>query len=110
MKAFWLNAVGVIVLIIGLGSAILLYRQCRPATVQHEGEWQDSTLTLTDSKSNTRDIEMYGGKLEVLMVQCLEWLHRPESLAIFIAVTSVLVALGCFLVARYLSTISSRKI
>ena len=95
-----LNTTGVIVLLFGLGSATLLFRLNHPTNSNPNGDWQDSTLTLTDSKSNARDIELYGGKLEVLMVKCLEWLRRPESLVIIIAATSVLTALGCFLFAR----------
>jgi len=94
-----LNLVGVIVLVVGLSSAILLYWRNRPATSAAAGEWKDSTLSLTDSKANTHDIEMYGGKLEVLMVQCLDWLHRPQSQAILIASTATLVGLICFLLA-----------
>jgi hypothetical protein len=101
-----LNTVGVIVLLVGIGSASLVYRlgQNPSPTSGTNSSWIDSTLSLTDSKTSTRDIELYGGKLEVLMVKCLDWLRRPGSLAIIIAVISTLVALGCFLVARRVSS------
>jgi hypothetical protein len=85
-----------------MGSAVLAYRlgQNRSATSTTNSEWKDSSLTLTDSKTSTRDIELYGGKVEVLMVKWLEWLQRPESLAIIIATIATLIALGCFVVAR----------
>ena len=101
-----LKTVGVIVLLFGMGSAVLVYRlgQDHSATSTTNGEWKDSTLSLTDSKTATRDIELYGGKMEVLMVKWLGWLQRPESMAIIIATISALIALGCFLVARRLSS------
>ncbi len=105
--AAMLNTVGVIVLLFGIGSAIFVYRpgQNHPAPATAPGDWQDSSLSLIDSKTSTRDIELYGGKLEVLIVKCLDWLHRPESQAIIIVTISVLIALGCFLVARRLSSL-----
>lgn len=105
-QAATLSTVGVIVLLIGFGSAALVYRlgQSRLATSTTNSDWKDSTLSLTDSKTSTRDIELYGGKLEVLMVRWLEWLRCPESLAIIIATISALIALSCFLVARRLSS------
>jgi len=101
-----LNTVGVIVLLVGMGSAGLVYWLGRDRSVSStaNGGWRDSSLSLTDSKASTRDIELYGGKVEVLMVKCLGWLERPESLAIIIATISALVALGCFLVARRVSS------
>ena len=100
-----LNTVGVIVLLVGISSAALVYRlgQKSSPTSTTNGAWKDSTLSLTDSKTSTRNIELYGGKVEVLMVKWLDWLRRPESLAILIAIISALVALGCFLVASHLS-------
>ncbi len=91
---------GVIVLVIGLGGAALLYRQARPAASNATSDWKDSTLTLTDSKANMHDIEMYGGKLAVLMVRWQEWLRRPRSQAILVVAGAMLVALTCFVMAR----------
>ena len=34
-----------------------------------------------------------------MMVHGLAWFHRPETQAVLIAVTSTLIALGCFLAA-----------
>jgi hypothetical protein len=98
-----LNVIGVIVLVVGLSGAVLLYRQDRPMASHSDGEWKDGSLSLTDSKTNTRNIEMYGGKLEVFMVKCVEWLKRSESQAIVVAAISVLVAFACFFAAAMLS-------
>ena len=100
-----LNSVGVIVLIVGLGWAGFVYQrgQKPSGSPTTPGDWKDSTLSLTDSKSATRNIELYGGKVEVLMVRWLDWLHHPETQAILIALISALLALGCFLFARHWS-------
>ncbi len=95
-----LNVIGVVVLLIGLGAAVILYGQDRAVNTDSNGDWKDSTLSLTESKANTRNIELYGGKLQVLMVKCVEWLGQPKSRAIIIGTASVLMALACFLAAR----------
>jgi hypothetical protein len=110
MKARTLKIIGAVVLVLGLGSAFLLYRQSRPATSSENSDWKDSTLSLTDSKANTRNIELYGGKLEVLMVKCVEWLHRPESLTAIVATLSTLIALVCFVAAIAQRAGSGRQI
>jgi len=100
-----LTTIGVIVLLVGIGSAALVYRlgqKSAPASTT-AGDWQDSSLSMADSKIATRNIELYGGKLEVLMVQWQAWVCRPEAQAILIVTITVLIALGCFLVARHLS-------
>lgn len=98
-----LNTIGVIVLLVGIGSAGLVYRLGLPrAAATTNSDWTDSSLALTDSKNATHDIELYGGKVEVLMVKWLAWVHRPASQAILIATISVFVTLGCFLVAQHL--------
>jgi len=104
-RATILNMVGLIVLFIGIGSAGLFYRsgQKPPALENTTGEWKDDSLALTESKTATRNIELFGGKLEVLMVQWQERLQRPTSIAIITGAVSVLIALSCFLVARHLS-------
>ena len=97
------DIVGVIVLLIGIGSASLAYRRTQPVPADANTVWQDSTLSLMDSKTSTRNIELYGGKVEVLMVKWQEWLRRPESLTVLIITISTLIAAGCFLAGRYLS-------
>jgi hypothetical protein len=99
-----LNRVGVIVLLLGIGVAGIVYwiQQNRSAqTASSEaGDWRDSTLSLEDSKISSRDVELYNGKIGMLMVRLTDDLKRPEALPILIATISTLTALGCFLVAR----------
>ena len=98
------NIVGMIVLLIGIGSASRVYRRAQPVpSAAAPGDWQDSSLPLMDSKNSTRTIELYGGKVEVLMVKVLEWGQRPATQALLIATSALLIAAGCFMVARHLS-------
>ena len=104
MSAGTLKTVGMLVLLVGLGSACLVARlgQKPVPSAGTPGDWQDSSLALTDSKSTTRNIELYGGKVEVLMVRLLDWAQRPEGLALLIISGAVVIALGCFGIARHL--------
>jgi len=104
-RATILNMVGLIVLLVGISSAGLIYGsgQKPPTFESTTGEWKDGSLSLTESKTATRNIELYGGKLEVLMVQWQERLQHPTSIAIITGAVSVVIALSCFLVAHHLS-------
>ncbi len=105
-----LNKVGLIVLLVGLVSALIVYwvgqnRAARqqPATTA-DGEWKDGTLSTEDSKIANHTIELYGGPVEMLMVRFDEAVKHPEWQAVIIAAVSTLIALACFLAARNLST------
>jgi hypothetical protein len=101
------NALGVLVLFLGLGGAGLIYygsaqrRSAAPSTGQGtpaaEGGWQDGTLSLPDSKKSSRDLELYYGKAGMLAVRLRDWVEQPGTLAIIIATVSTLAAMGCFL-------------
>ena len=102
------KALGVLVLLLGLGSAALIYgsaqhhpatRSAGQATSAVEGGWQDGTLAPQDSKKSSRDLELYYGKVGMLAVRLRDWFEQPETLAITIATVSTLAAVGCFLVA-----------
>ena len=103
-NAMILNILGAIVLIVGISSAVIVYwlGQKPPALSTTSSDWKDSSLSAMDSKTSTRNIELYGGKVEILMVKLLDWLHRPESLPILIVAISALMALSCFLIGRQL--------
>jgi hypothetical protein len=113
-RAELLKTIGVVVLVLGIGSASVVYwsGQNSSASQSHhqeplnaQGGWSDSTLALGDTKGASRTIEMNFGKVAVLIVN---WLHRWEQLkphqllAITIATISILTALSCFLVANRL--------
>ena len=113
-RAELLKTIGVLVLVLGIGSASVVYwsGQNRSASQSNhqeslnaQGGWGDSTLAPEDMKGSSRTIEMNFGKVAVLIVN---WLHRwkqlkpHESLAITIGIISILTALSCFLVANRL--------
>lgn len=100
-----LNTIGVIVLGLGLaaGSVVLVRGTPTSQAVSNSpGEWQDNTLSIQDSKASSRDVEMYDGKLGLLVVKLSDAFHQPESLAAIIVGGSTLLALGCFYVSRRL--------
>ena len=106
-----LHVLGGLVLLLGLGSATLVYRSGEdpskpsrnPGASSMEYENQDFTLSLEDSKKASRDMEIYYGKLGLVVAKWssrLEELKRPGPLAITIAILSMLVASGCFVAAN----------
>lgn len=104
-----LNIVGVIVLVLGLSIAsIVLVVGARRAKAAGAGgapgDWQDNSLSIQDSKASSHDLEMYDGKLGMLGLKLSDAFHQPESLAMIIATTCSLVAVGCFFVSRRLSS------
>jgi hypothetical protein len=99
-----LNWLGVVVLVAGLGSAVLIWRA--QDRIEREAEAAQSAdpaapLSPLDSRKQVRDVEMYYGKLGVLMEEADELLHG-KPLAKTIAVVSVLTATGLFLFAARL--------
>lgn len=102
-----LNAVGVVVLLVGIVGAGIVYgvAQNRAAaqSANADGSWQDGSLQPYDSKSFSHDVQMYNGTMGVLVVKwwnlCDE-LKRPGSVAIMIAVGSAVAACACFMAAK----------
>jgi hypothetical protein len=99
-----INWLGVVVLVAGLGSAVLIWRA--QDRIEREAEAAQSAdpaapLSPLDSRRQVRDVEMYYGKLGVLMEEAEELLHG-KPLAKTIAVVSVFTATGLFLVAARL--------
>ncbi|MGD1018559.1 MAG: hypothetical protein ABSA12_04495 [Verrucomicrobiia bacterium] len=104
-----LNIVGVIVLVVGLSTASIVLvmgagRSTGPGVSGAPGDWQDQSLSIEDSKASSHDVEMYNGKLGLLALRVSNAFRQPESLAMIIATTSSLFALGCFFVSRRLSS------
>jgi hypothetical protein len=102
-----LNVVGVTVLVLGLSiaSIVLVTGAGRSKTQGATGaasDWQDGSLSIVDSKASSRDMEMYNGKLGMLALRLSDAFKQPESLAMIIATTSSLFALGCFFVSHRL--------
>jgi hypothetical protein len=101
--------VGVIILLVGLGSAILIY--------QTAGNDSDSALGYEiidgsaypimpeDSRMYRRDLELYGGKAAVIVDDFSRWfvgLWRGKSLAFTVAGISIFISLVLFFAANRL--------
>ena len=96
-----LNWLGVLVLVAGLGSAVLIWRA--QDRIERENEAAQSAdpaapLSPLDSRAQVRDVQLYYGNVGVLMEKADELLHG-KPLARTIAVVSVITAAGLFLVA-----------
>jgi hypothetical protein len=102
-----LNAVGVIVLLLGIVGACIVYAIGQNRSVGQgtnvDGGWQDGSLAPVDSKSFSHDVQMYNGTAGVLVMKwwnLCDALKRPGSMAIMIAAGSAVVAFGCFVAAK----------
>ena len=96
-----LNWSGVILLLAGIGSAVLIWLSQDRIDRDNEVAQTDETtapLPPLDSRRHTREVELYSGKVGVLMEEAEELFHG-KALARTIAVVTVLTATGLFLVA-----------
>lgn len=98
-----------IILLVGLGSAVLIYRAAAntPGNVlgYDQGDGSIYPVMPEDSKKYLRDMELYGGKANVLTDELRRWLAglwHGKSLAYTIACISALIALGVFSAAARL--------
>jgi hypothetical protein len=96
-----LNWSGVVILMVGLGGSVLVWRaQDRIERENEAAQIADPAAPLPplDSRKHVRDVEIYYGKVGVLLEKADESFHG-KSLAKTIAVVSVVTATGLFLVA-----------
>jgi hypothetical protein len=105
-----LNLIGVVILILGLGSVALIERNARIADANaiEDSEATHQLLHPEDYGSYVRSAESMGGKFGMLLGQGVDWaggLGHSRSFAITIAFVSVIAAAGFF--AR--SSVSSRE-
>jgi len=117
-----LNLISAIILVAGLGSAILIYRAAEDTLYgvlgYEEGRGTVYPVMPEDSKQYLRGLELYGGKANVLMDQFRRWfigLWHGKSLAYTVACITVFISFGVFYTANYLlpsrleSDVSSEK-
>ena len=88
-----------IILLVGMGSTILIYLTAENAS--------DDILVhqFENSKKYRHDLELIGGKANVLAVQFCNWfagLWHGKSLAFITACITVLISFGLFFVAYHL--------
>jgi hypothetical protein len=103
-----LNLIGIIILLVGLGSAIFIYR-CADGngTIPwgyEEGNGSVYPIRPEDSKKYLRDLELYGGKANVLATELRLWLgecFQGKALAFTIAFLTIPISLGFLYRANY---------
>lgn len=96
-----LRLLGVLVLLMGLGSAALIWRADDRAAEQLTNP--AAPLAASDSRKQSREIEIYYGKTGVLMERWREELGdltHGKPLAKLIAVFTLIAACGCFYLAE----------
>jgi ABC-type phosphate/phosphonate transport system permease subunit len=103
----WLNLISAIILLVGLGSATLIYQRTGNETYGALGyESPDGTIYPImpgDSKLYRHNLEVYGGKFNVIMDDFRRWfvgLWQGKSLAIIIACTTIITSLAFFYAAN----------
>ena len=104
----WLNLISAVILLVGLGSAVLIYRtaQDNPSGVlgYEVGGGSVYPIMPEDSKKYLRDLELYGGKANVLLDEFRRWfigLWRGKSLAFTVACITVIISFGFFYAANH---------
>jgi hypothetical protein len=106
-----LNLLGATILLVGLGSALLIYRTAgndANSVLGYEvGDGSVYSVQPEDSKKYLRDMELYGGKANVLMDEFRRWfigLWHGESLAFTVAGITIFISLGVFYAAHRLAS------
>jgi hypothetical protein len=100
-----LNLISAIILVVGLASAAFIYQR---AVNDPYGEVTDETMhliMLQNSKLYRHNLEVFGGKLNVIMDDFRRWLTElwhGKSLAFIIVCISIIISVGFFYTANYL--------
>lgn len=104
-----LNLVSVIILLVGLGGAILIYQTAEDDSnnvLSYEKGYESVyPIMPQDSKKHLRDLELYGGKANVLMTEFRLWfvgLWQGKSLAFMVACFAIFLSFGVFYAANRL--------
>ncbi|MCX5893433.1 MAG: hypothetical protein NTW80_10780 [Deltaproteobacteria bacterium] len=104
-----LKLISAIILLVGLGGAALIYQRAGNDAYGALGyEVVDGTiypLMPEDSKMYRHNLELYGGKLNVIMDDFRRWflgLWHGKSLAKIIACLSIIISFGFFYAANHL--------
>jgi hypothetical protein len=87
--------VAALILVVGLTTALSIYLTAVPPP-------DPSEIGLNESKTYQRQVELYGGKANVLAVEAMDWLRsltHGRRLAITVACVTVIVAAGFWLFA-----------
>jgi len=106
-----LRLISGIVLVVGLGSAVLIYwtsnNTLNGVLGYEEGGGSVYAIRPEDSRRYLRDMELYGGKANVLMDEFRRWftgLWHGQSLAFTVGFITLSISLGILYVASRLSS------
>ncbi len=97
--ALCLNLAGAVILLAGVSLATWIYVGAENASEAALGYENGYPINPGDSKQYQRDMELYGGKANLLADEFRRWLagwFQGKSLAVIVAGASLLVSLGCF--------------
>ncbi len=104
-----LNLISAIILLGGLGSALLIYQTAEDnpygAVGYEEGGGTVYPIMPEDSKKYLRDLELYGGKANVIMDELRRGfmgLWHGKSLAYMVACISIFISFGVYYAANHL--------
>ena len=104
-----LNLISVIILLVGLGSAVLIYRTAGNDSNGVLGYeiigGQAYPIKPEDSKMYRHDLELYGGKAAVLSDEFSRWfvgLWHGKSLAFTVAYITLFISFVVFYIANHL--------
>ena len=104
-----LYLIAAVILVIGLGGAVPIYLAADNNPDRVLGYeiigGKAYPIMPEDSKVYMHDLELYGGKANVLAAEFLSWfggLWRGKSLAFTVAFLTIIVSFGFFIVANHL--------
>lgn len=92
-----LYIISAIIVLIGMGSAILIYLTA--------GNDPDTILSYEDSKKFKHDLELYGGKANVFANELMRWfagLWKGKTFAFTVACITFFISFGIFFIANHL--------
>ena len=92
-----LRIIGIVVLVLGLGSAVLVYW-----LGTRSPDVSDDLSMLGYNKAQTRQMGMLYGKMGPVIEEWFDDLKQPGTQAEIIVVVSILAGAGCFYFARLL--------
>lgn len=104
-----LNLISAIILLMGLGSAMLIYRAAENNVNGAIGYEEDGgsvyPIMPGETKKYLRDMELYGGKANVIADEFRRWvvgLWHGKSLAYMVACIAIVTSFGVFYYASHL--------
>jgi len=105
----YLNLIGIIILLVGLGSATLIYITAENDSGDVLGfeiiDGQAYPIYPENSKMYVHSLQLFGGKAIVLMDEIRRWfvgLWRGKTLAFTVAFISILISIPFFFFAKHL--------